>query len=436
MSVAKVRIAAVSWETIQLGLKNLRLHKLRSFLTALGIIFGVGAVICMLSISEGASASEMELIRLLGTQNIIVKSVKPNRGGAISQGNTSLLEYGITEEDRRLIENTLPYVSNVVPLREIAYRISRGDRQYGAAVVGVDVGFFQAVNVSVSAGRPLVEHDQRTGAQVCLIGDEIRKQLFAHEDPIGQTLTVHNRASGPIPFKVIGVTRRVLTAGSPARGIGERDLNRDVFIPFTTADTRYGDTIYNMTSGSRELTKVAYSDLYVHVLDMDRVLAVSRMVSRIMEQGHEKQDYEVKVPLERLRLAEKEKANRQITLGTIAGVSLLVGGIGIMNIMLASVTERTNEIGIRRALGARQLDIVQQFLVETVVLSTAGGLLGILLGWSGAVIISRSVGWPTIVQPWTVGVSFGLSVMVGVFFGMYPAISAAKLDPIEALRHE
>jgi putative ABC transport system permease protein len=434
--VARAKAFAVGWETFHLGLKNLRLHKLRSFLTALGIIFGVGAVICMLSISEGASASEMELIRLLGTQNIIVKSVKPNRGGAVSQGNTRILEYGITEEDRRLIENTVPYVGKVVPLREVAYRVSRGDRQYGAPVVGSDSDFFVAVNVPVSRGRRLTQYDEDVRAKVCVIGDDIRKQLFTHEDPIGQTLTVHNRASGPIPFKVVGVMRPVLTAGSPARGIGERNLNGDVFIPFRTADARYGSTVYNLTSGSRELTKVAYSDLYVHVPDMERVLPVSEMISRVMERGHEKQDYEVKVPLERLRLAEKEKANRQITLGAIAGVSLLVGGIGIMNIMLASVTERTNEIGIRRALGARQVHIVQQFLVETVVLSTAGGLIGILLGWVGALIISRSVGWPTIVQPWTVGVSFGLSVIVGVFFGMYPAITAARLDPIEAVRHE
>ena len=436
MSLGRVKIAVIGWETIQLGLKNLRLHKLRSLLTALGIIFGVGAVICMLSISEGASASEMELIRLLGTQNIIVKSAKPDRGGAVSQGNTRILEYGITEEDRGLIESTLPHVSKVVPLREVAYLVSRGDRQYGAPVVGTDVDFFSTVTVPISAGRALAQHDQEARAKVCVIGDEIRRQLFSHEDPIGQTLTVHNRASGVIPFEVVGVIQPVMTAGSPARGIGERNLNGDVLIPFSTADSRYGCTIYTMTSGSRELTKVAYSDLYVHVSDMEHVLAVAKMVNRIMELGHEKQDYEVKVPLERLRLAEKEKANRQITLGTIAGVSLLVGGIGIMNIMLASVTERTNEIGIRRALGARQVHIVQQFLVETVVLSTSGGLLGILLGWSGAVIISRSVGWPTIVQPWTVGVSFGLSVLVGVFFGMYPAIAAAKLDPIEALRHE
>ncbi len=427
---------AIGWETIQLGLKNLRLHKLRSFLTALGIIFGVGAVICMLSISEGASASEMELIRMLGTENIIIKSVKPDRGGSVSQGNTRILEYGITHDDLRRIKNTLPNISHVVPLREIAYRVSRADKQYGTPVVGVTPEFFDTVNVPIVWGRALAMYDNEAAAKVCVIGDEIRKELFAHEDPIGQTLTVHSRGSGAVPFTVIGVMQRVMTAGSPARGIGERDLNSDVFIPFKTADNRYGSTVYNRTSGSREIIKVAYSDLYVHANEMDDVLALAKMIARIMEFGHEKRDYVVKVPLERLRLAEKEKANRQITLGAIAGVSLLVGGIGIMNIMLASVTERTNEIGIRRALGAKQSHIIQQFLVETVVLSTAGGLVGILVGWTGAEIINRSVGWPTIVQPWTVGVSFGLSVLVGVFFGMYPAIAAAKLDPIEALRHK
>jgi putative ABC transport system permease protein len=160
------------------------------------------------------------------------------------------------------------------------------------------------------------------------------------------------------------------------------------------------------------------------------------MITTLLQHNHEKLDYEVKVPLERLQLAQKEKRNRQITLGTIASVSLLVGGIGIMNIMLASVTERTREIGIRRALGAKRFHIITQFLVETIVLSTAGGIIGVCLGWGGAKVITQAVGWPTIIQTWTVVVSFGLSVLVGVFFGMYPAYTAAKLDPIQALRYE
>jgi len=429
-------LTGFSLETIRLGLKNLRLHKLRSLLTALGIIFGVGAVICMLSISEGASASEMELIRLLGTQNIIVKSVKPDRGSAISESNTFILRYGVTRKDMAVIKATVPHISRLVPLREVAYEVSYADQRLGATVVGADPAFFEVVAVPADLGRFICPYDAESRTKVCVIGDAVRKRLFTFEDPLGKTLTVHNRTSGAIPFQVVGVLKPVLTAGAPARGLGERDLNHDVFIPLATADARYGDTIFTVRSGSREAQTVECSDLYVEVDDMDRVLPVSRMISRIMEYYHEKKDYEIKVPLERLQLAQKEKHNRQITLGAIAGVSLLVGGIGIMNIMLASVTERTREIGIRRALGARQRHIVAQFLVETVVLSTAGGLLGIILGWGGAWVITQSVGWPTIIQAWTVLVSFGLSVMVGIFFGMYPAVSAAKLDPIQALRYE
>ncbi len=417
-------------------MKNLRLHKLRSFLTALGIIFGVAAVICMLSISEGASASEMELIKLLGTQNIIVRSVAPDRGTAVSQGNARVLEYGITREDLKVIRETVPDVDLIVPMREIAFETSFRDRVCGSAVVATDASFFEVVNIPVSLGRGITHHDEEHLEKVCVIGDEVRARLFTHEDPIGQSITVHSQTTGPVPFLVVGVLQRVQTAGTPARGIGERNINMDVYVPFATADKRFGDMTLKVASGSREMRKVPFSDLYIRAAALENVIDVSDMIERVMQWGHQKVDYEIKVPLERLKLAEKEKANRQITLGAIAGISLLVGGIGIMNIMLASVTERTREIGIRRALGARQAHIIQQFLVETVVLSTTGGVLGILLGWCGALLITQAVGWPTIVQPWTIGVSFGLSVMVGVFFGLYPAIAAARLDPIEALRHE
>ncbi len=429
-------LSRFSTEIFRLGLRSLRLHKLRSLLTALGIIFGVGAVICMLSISEGASADELRLIRMLGTQNIIVRSIKPQPGSRVSEERTRMLAYGITEADYDVICETIPHVLRAVPLREVAFEVSKGPRRCAAIVAGADWRFFATINVPRAAGRFLTAEHDRARLKVCVIGDDIRKELFAYEDPIGQVITAHNVGSGPVPYEVVGVLARVSAAGRPARGIGGRDLNRDVFIPLSTADARYGAITILVTSGARELSRVEYSDIYVQVDEMDHVLAVSEMIARVMEKSHEEQDYKIYVPLARLQLAEREKVNRQITLGCIAGVSLLVGGIGIMNIMLASVTERTREIGIRRALGAKQRHVIAQFLVETVVLSTTGGLLGIALGRLGAWGINQSVGWPTIVHFWTVWVSFGLSVLIGVFFGMYPAIAAAKLDPIEALRHE
>ncbi len=423
-----------SVETVQLGLSNLRLHKLRSLLTSLGIIFGVAAVICMLSISEGASADEMRMIQVIGTRNIIVNSVKPSQTQS-TDGNTNLIQYGITHEDVAIIEHTLPHVEHVVPLKTVAYRVRHGAHQAGFNVVGTTPGFFDVVNIRVNAGRRLTTLDIDGRAKVCVIGEEVRQELFPFEDPIGETVLA-DRYPGAVPVSVVGVLETVQTAGAPARGVQERNLNREILIPFSTAKTQFGEMTRHLGAGTREYIKMQYSGLYVNVDAIENVIAVSRMVKRVLEHGHEDLDYEVKVPLARLELAKKKKRNNQYMLGFIASISLIVGGIGIMNIMLASVTERTREIGIRRALGARQRHIASQFLVETVVLSTGGGVLGVTLGVVSAHVVNTFAEWETIVSVWSVVVSFSLSVLIGIFFGMYPAMSAARLDPIEALRYE
>ncbi len=428
--------SGLALETVRLGLKNIHLHKLRSFLTTLGIICGVGAVICMLSIGEGASEAEMALIRLLGTQNVIVQSVRPEGSRDVSEERAMLLEFGLTESDLQLVSATIPQVQRVIPLREVAFEVSFGAAQHNANVVGADPAFFDIVHVSVSRGRTLQALDQQRSAKVCVIGDAVRQRLFAYEDPIGRIISVPNNIAGMLPFEIVGVLERVQTAGSPAKGIGERNLNNDLFIPLSTADALFSDIRVRMTSGSREMTRCTYSDFYVQVATLEQVISVSEMLRQALAHRHTKADYSVKVPLERLRIAENEKRRRQITLGAIAGISLLVGGIGIMNIMLATVTERTREIGIRRALGAKRRHITVQFLIEAIVLTTVGGLIGIATGSAGAHLITRWVGWPTVIHEWTILVSFGLAVAVGVFFGIYPAAAAARLDPIEALRHE
>ena len=425
----------LSLETFKLGLNNIRLHKLRSLLTSLGIIFGVAAVICMLSISEGASADELRLIQLLGTQNIIVNSIKPPDTQQGSGRNSNLIEYGITRDDVALIQATVPHASLIVPLKTVSYTARHGEHQRNFDVVGTTPGFFDVVNVSVSRGRPISDEDLATRTNVCVIGEQVRRDLFPFKEPIGEIILAE-RYPTSIPFTVVGVLQRVETAGTPQRGVEERDLNREILIPLSTASVQFSDTMRRLGAGSREFIKMQYSGLYVQAESTDHVLPLSRMISQVFTNNHKKMDYEIKVPLARLKLAEKKKRNNQLTLGFIAGISLLVGGIGIMNIMLASVTERTREIGIRRALGAKQRHITVQFLVETVVLSTGGGLLGAVLGVLGAHIVSSYAEWEPIVQPWAVALSFGLSALVGIFFGMYPAIMAAKLDPIEALRHE
>ncbi len=427
-------------ETILLGIRNLRLHKLRSLLTVLGIIFGVAAVICMLSISEGASADELRLIELMGTRNIIVQSVRPQQDTQVAQGqNSMMLSYGITRKDVGVIRKTLParHIVEVIPLREVAYTVTFHDKQVNATVVGTAPSLFDNVNLAIQpGGRALVPEDDRSLKKVCVIGPEVAKALFPLQDPVGESIMVQNQVSGSVPYEVVGLLQPVQTAGAPARGTLERNFNNEVYIPLATADTRYGDKILKLTSGTREILNVEFSGLYVVVNDMAHVLAVSEMVKQVFEKAHDKADYDIRVPLANLEQAKRKKRNQQLVLGIIAAVSLLVGGIGIMNIMLASVTERTREIGVRRALGARQKHIATQFLVETVVLSMIGGLLGILLGWGGAVLITWWVDWETIVHSWTVVVSFVLSVVVGVFFGMYPAIRASRLDPIVALRYE
>jgi putative ABC transport system permease protein len=425
----------IIYETFLLGLKNLRLHLLRSFLTALGIIFGVAAVICMLSISEGASADEMRMIRLLGTQNIIINSIRPTASRQASQEQTAVINYGVTDEDRELIETTIPHVNKVIPLKEVAFGVEYRDQRGDWKVIGTTPDFFKIVNIDVAAGRLLSDLDMQDLKPVCVIGAEVATELFQFEDPIGRSVWAASH-DGKRPYMVVGVLKSVATAGAPARGVEERNLNREVYIPFATGKKLYGDVVRKVSSGSEERFEVDLSSLYVNATTLDHVEPLSQMIARVFERNHEDQDYEIKVPLARLKLAEKKKRNQQMLLGFIAGISLVVGGIGIMNIMLATVTERTREIGIRRALGARQRHIQIQFLVETVVLTMCAGSVGVLLGYISARLINALAQWETIVEPWTMVVSFSLSALVGIFFGMYPAMKAAKLDPIEALRHE
>jgi len=426
----------LSWELLTLGLRDLRAHKLRSFLTALGMIFGVGAVICMLSIGEGASAEQMESIRLLGSQNIIIRSVEPPAPQQASEATTFVHEYGITRDDVERLRG-LPHVEDLVQMREVADTMIHGARRFDGAALGTTVNFFHVVNVHIARGRALTDMDCERHQKVCVIGAEVARGLFGHEDALGQTVTVNSRSTGLIPYEVVGVLGQVIKAGSPAKGMGTaRDINRDLYIPLSTVDLRYGDLNVKWTRGSREIKRVQLSDVYLNVDEQENVLAASKQTEQALRHAHREQDYIITVPLELLKQAEQAKRLWQIVLGSIAGISLLVGGIGIMNIMLASVTERTREIGIRRALGAKRYHITAQFLVETLILSIGGGLVGVMVGIGFAWLVTFIADMQTIIPWWGVFLSFGVSAMVGISFGLYPARAAAELDPIEALRYE
>ncbi|MCF7764686.1 MAG: ABC transporter permease [Verrucomicrobia bacterium] len=429
------RSAWARWQRIlQLGIKSLWLNKLRSILTVLGIVFGVCSVIAMLAIGEGASFEAQEQIKNLGSQNIILRSVKPPEEQKVSdRGNQSfVLEYGITYADMDRIQSTVPGIMVVVPgriLREYAWNISR---RVDCEIVATVPWYPQMRNRKLAQGRFFTDQEMSERSNVCVISQAMVPVLFPFDDPLGRTVRVASDY-----YRVVGVLEPQ-SKGPPAQSGGEsvKANAPRMFIPLETAKTRYGEILRKVRSGSFEQERVELHEVTIKVGNPDRVRAVADAVNTLMVHNHSKKDYEMVVPLELLRRAERTKQIFNIVLGSIAAISLVVGGIGIMNIMLASVSERTREIGVRRALGAKRGDIVSQFLVETVMLSASGGIVGVLLGVAIPALVSYFAEMKTIIALWSPVLAFSISALVGVVFGLYPAFRAAQMDPVEALRHE
>lgn len=416
------------WPFVKLGLTDVWRHKTRSFLTMLGVVFGVGSVIAMLAVGEGASQQALESIKRLGSDNIMVLSVKPSDEESVSTGSQrgKLAVYGLLYEDEERIRQTVPGVLMTVPAR-MTRRIARlGERQLEMRVVETVPGWFEVVQRPVMAGRVLSSSDLVTRANVCVLTEHGVRRLLAAEGMIGQRIRI---ASGV--FEVIGIVKNE-TGGT----VRAPDSEADAYIPITTGTRLFGEANIRYSAGGMEGEKVELSQIIVQMRGISVVEAGSKAIEAVLARFHKKKDYKIDVPLTLLREAERTKRTYNIVLGTIAGISLLVGGIGIMNIMLASVTERTKEIGIRRAIGARRSRIVVQFLINTCVLSIGGGVVGLLVGVSIPYLITYFTDMPTFVQPYSLLLAFGISVAIGILFGLYPAMRAASLDPIEALRHE
>jgi putative ABC transport system permease protein len=420
------------WRSLKLGMKSLMLHKLRSGLTVLGIVFGVAAVISMLAVGEGSSREAQRRFQELGATNIIYRSVKPSdeaqaMGG---RGPARILNYGLKYTDYERLLATVPTIKKALPIREIRKEIRHLHRAIDGRVVGTTQDYAEFNHLEVERGRFLSVSDNEHYENFAVLAHATAATLFPYEDPIGQTVKL-----GEDYYTVIGVTaERGISEGGG--DLGSQDFNKDVYIPLNTCRLRFGERIIDRRSGQMSAEETQLSQITLQVGSIDEVLSTAPVIEAAVKPYHPKRDAVMIVPLTLLREAQKTAQQWSFVLGTIASISLLVGGIGIMNIMLATVTERTREIGIRRALGAKRRDIIEQFLIESVVLSGVGGLLGLSLGVTVPFAIVYFAAMKAVVTWDSVILSFGISVLVGIIFGLYPARRASLMDPIEALRHE
>ena len=401
-------------ELLRVGVQALSRNRMRSGLTVLGIVIGVAAVIATLAIGQGARAAVQAQIRALGANTLTVLPGTITASGARSgMGSTTTL----TPDDAVAIKAECPAIEAVAPAVRTVAQVVYGNMNWSTAIQGTTPEFVFVRQWPVANGVFITDSDVRGAAKVCVLGQNVAQQLFAGADPVGQTVRIKD-----MPFRVVGV----LTAkGGQGFGGNQDDI---VIVPITTVQ--------------RKLMAITYvQSIAVSAVGEKEVNDASSQITDLLRQRHRIRadadaDFFIFTQQEIANSAEATSKVMTLLLASIAAVSLLVGGIGIMNIMLVSVTERTREIGIRRAIGARRRDILMQFLVESAFLALAGGALGVALGMGAAVLITQFARWPTLIQPAAVALAFGFASVVGVFFGFYPAHRASRLDPVDALRYE
>jgi putative ABC transport system permease protein len=430
--------------TIRLSVKSLLLHPLRSSLTVLGIFIGVSSVIWLLAVGEGIGRAAQEQIASLGARNIIVRTIKPTSDDFEEGG------YGITRADYRTLVDTVPTVDVVLPIRIVNREFRNRTRYFEGRLVGTEPEYAAVTRLQLAQGRFLTDSDIREERNHCVLAAETSERLFPFGEPCGESVMIDDHF-----YTVVGVMKSRAPSAGVGGSLAAEDYSKDIYVPISTMWRREGDqeTITKPGTFQREIYEL--SQITLQVVDQNKVLQTADLVRNTIERTHTLVDFGITVPMELLQQARTTRMMFILFLGLIAAISLVVGGIGIMNIMLATVTERTREIGIRRALGAKRRDIVRQFLVESVVLSFVGGALGVLGGlfcrplsvavrtelfrffpemMEGLPELIRTVE-PLLVS-WSVPLAFAISLTVGVVFGVYPAMRAAQLDPIEALRHE
>jgi putative ABC transport system permease protein len=438
--------------TVYYGFKSLLLHKLRAGLAMLGILIGVTAVIWLVALGEGVSYQAQQQIKDLGATNIILKSAKPSSGS--SAGSSFIVEYGLTWDDYERILDGVPTIERAVPMREIKSNVRVGDHDADVQLIGCTAAYQDINHLTMARGRYLSDSDLKETRNAAVLASDTARQLFGYENPLGRTIEIAANGRSDV-YVVVGITENRMPSASIGSSLEGRDYNGDVYIPLSTFRSRIGDQVITARSGSREGELVQLSQITLTVNDTNQVQEAADIIEILLAKYHPNNDYSVTVPNELLRQARLLRMMFNVLLVVIAGISLFVGGIGIMNIMLATVTERTREIGVRRAMGANRTDIIVQFLCETMILSGLGGLAGLISGYQCGPA-TRFVLWvietrlpevwsslpPTIhrLQPiistWSIFAAVGISVSVGVVFGLYPARRAAMMDPIEALRHE